>query len=139
MSIRTYDPSVVVALIGTVPLFDWDSLQLETVDSRLLFKGIDGEYRRFNTQNAEITELVLEIPTISPQVSLLKLLQLTDLPFQVAITRLNPEDKAATVITTPLITEFLWPAIFMSETKPTYNREASNTVFTIQGIQRSII
>ena len=135
MSVRTYNPSDVIMIVGGVPILEWESLTIEKPEQQVLIKGLSNEFKRFYLKNSEIYQILLTIPTISEVANALDVLSFSDVPFPIALTNIQQENFN-TILPAVLSTDFYWPCIFYNNQSPNYGRTNSTRIFHMIGVHR---
>lgn len=151
--ILTYDPTTVIAIVGTIPLLDWTALRAVIPDKRDMITGKDGEIARVNYLTNKLCSLDIVLPQGSHYNIAMTGLEQLDLPFPLHIYERNQlfrgTDNTAFVdfisdlssnLLTPVGSQlFLYPCTFMRTPDINYERTNGEIIWRIKGYVRANI
>lgn len=151
--ILTYDPTTVIAIVGTIPLLDWTAIRAVIPDKRDMITGKDGEIARVNYLTNKICTLDIVLPQGSHYNIAMTGVEQLDLPFPLHIYEYNKllnggtandlglflQDLASNTVTPVGSQLFLYPCTFMRTPDINYERTNGEIVWRIKGYVRANI
>jgi len=137
--IKTYDPTQVITIIGTLPLLEWSELRLITPERRDFLVGKDGEICRVQNMLHKLVMIEISLDKGSHFNLGLTAMELLDLPIPVHIYEYNRLLNRGTAITPFGTQAFIYPCIFVKTPDSMYERVNTNNIWTLKGYLRANI
>lgn len=151
--IKTYDPSQILTIIGTLPLLEWSELRLITPERRDFLVGKDGEICRVQNMLHKLVTIEISLDKGSHFNLGLTAMELLDLPIPVHIYEYNKminrgtandlgqfiQNVASNTITPFGTQAFIYPCIFVKTPDSMYERVNTNNIWTLKGYLRANI
>ena len=135
-TIKTYIPTNVICIVGTIPLLDWVSLELITEDRNAFLQGKDGEFSRGKFRDGLECTVRLVVPKGSHYNTALTAQYYLDLPIPINIIDINRALPMIALSVTADTQAFVYPATFIKPPETVWTRDNTNVVWVLRGILR---
>jgi hypothetical protein len=154
MTVRTYNPGNIIAVFGSIPVLEWNSIRVHKAPFGGIIKGKNGEICRVKFKNGDVVTVELTIPHSSYYNTTLSVLKELDLPIAIHLLEIREVDfravnKVANITANAAILAaignitgsqaFIWPASFIDTDGNSWDKKSGDVVWKFQGILKGEI